>query len=812
MNDSTLDSSNYETEYPNDDIGKIGLRDKFDQSSGLTNVNPKDVSITTLEYSLTVDTRDCVGSQSLADAQNYAVFLGIRDSASGKVLSTTGLGVSPITVTISDITTFKNGDIIIINGVRNNTNANGRFTVSNVTTTVSPIGTIDIQGTGNGNYTSGGTWERPADNSYPSAQNFSLIRGNQIIFNMENYLKNVRTFSLYYINIPRDIIPLQVYISDFIPVSTTYNNVVYSGLTETNYLTFIPMEKKYMEQRLLGFYSSPLDLWRKNDGNVALPDQVTPAPLELWNPPLGPWPNGQPISYPFQTVPTYVSNLFTVTNELGFFYLVLAGHGVYDLLDWTIQTGNPVADAFSTSLIRKLLLFLLTPKQSYRDIDYVTLIINCNTVTPGNFIYPFGYGDFQRMVPGPGYQLNYQPGTNVLNPGNPTVASPDSPIPFPNFRGNVCGPYNSPGARFQKLGTRTLVQDLFLNGDLNNLFGDPIILPNVPTESIPNDPTFGLNFLSSIEVNLGNVQNATNLNILNALRITPNGFGAVVVRANGSGTTYQNVYQGTAGGQGPSNLGVPSAWVNRGIYSVAGSYTDPIAQGPFAPGVTAATADANYVGDATVPQILNSTSFNDAGPDNGSFINKLIKFIAYAVNDIPDTDLIIKIEEAERTIRSQSTNSENSYCMLDCPIRLSIGSANGTQEYIESITSLTAGGSFYWQQRYMAPPNISKLHINFFTYDGQPIPLEKMLQQRRTVELQSLTVKILRDLNFPTSPFIFSFLYDPLNPQLIGRVKRYFQIIFKADCYEGVSPGLNTQSYQGITPYIPASDTVKPYN
>ena len=53
------------------------------------------------------------------------------------------------------------------------------------------------------------------------------------------------------------------------------------------------------------------------------------------------------------------------------------------------------------------------------------------------------------------------------------------------------------------------------------------------------------------------------------MRMLPNGFGALTVRARGDGVAnYTNIYQ-SAGGQGPSPLGIPpdgGAWVNNDLY------------------------------------------------------------------------------------------------------------------------------------------------------------------------------------------------------------------------------------------------------
>jgi hypothetical protein len=804
--------------YPNDLVNIItsALRDKYDQGAGLSLTNANDVQQTVYEYPITIDTRDCIGTQSLEDAQTVAEFNGTRPAAFGTVVFATN--TSPIIATLDDVTNLRDGDNIIINGIRGNTGANGFFTLSSVTITTSPRGTVELDpSTGNGTYAGGGTWERPMDPGYPMrTQNNSYIKDNVLVYVLEKPLKDIRTLSLYDIIIPRDIIPLSTYIGDFITVSTSYTtNVVYPGLTSTDFTTFVPQEQNYLNQRMIGFYTSPLDLWRSyRNGSLSMPDQVTPPPMELWNPPVGDWPL-QPIPYPFQTVPTYRSKTFTVTGSSSTFHLILSGYGCYDLLDWTANTGNPTIDAVTTSLMRKLLLFLIVQKQSYNDVDYIDLIINCNTVTPGNNVFPFGFGDFQRIVPGPGYQQNYQPCTNTTFPADPTIVGPDNPIAFPNFRGNVCGPYNYPGAPFQKLGICTLIQDLYLNGDLNNLFGNSVVLPDVPTEAIPDHSSFGLNFLSLIEVNLGNINTTTNLNILNAMRIMPNGFGAAVIRANGQGNAYYTSVYGLtsglgAGGQGPSDLGVPNAWVNHGIYNATGTLNDPIAQGPLATNVTAQSADASYPG-VGLAEITNNTSFTDSGTNFGSFVTNILKYIEFAVNDNPDTDLIVKIDEVERT-KAQSTNSYNSDSILDAPIRLNTGTTNGTQQYIESVVSRVSSASFYWEHRYLPPhAKLDKMHLRFTTYDGQAIPLEKMLQQRKSLELQKLTLKILNDLNYQSNPFNITYLFNPLNPKLIGRVKRYFQIIFKANCYETVSPGLNVTSYQGIPPYMNASESVRPY-
>lgn len=783
-------------------INNIGLRDKIDQGAGLMRSNVQEIQQITTEFMYVVDTRDCIGQQSLLDAQYVARTKGIRPAGSGLVTDTSSTGVFPMVITVTNIDELRNGDYITIKGIVGNTNANGQFYIQNVTPTSGGSGTFEVLKTANASYYSGGEWTRVQDPGYPmETDTSSIIRGNELIANIPTMMRELRTLSLFDINIPRDIIPLEAYITDFVKVSTTYDERVYEGTTETNFETFIKEEPVYTRARMIGFFSSPLDLWRAYiDGNISMPDSTTPAPLELWNPPgPGAWPL-QPVSYPYQTVPTYRSGSFTVPGADGLFRVILAGYGVVDLLDWTYSAGFPEVNALTTSIMRKLLLILICPKQSYRDVDYVSLILASDTVDPGNLVYPFGYGNYQRFLCAPGLSMGgYQPGTNVAYPENPTIVNADSPIPFPNFNGNVFGPYSKPGDRFQSLGVRTTIQDLYLNGDLNNLHGTSPIFGHVPVEGIASHPTYGLNFLSLIEVNLENISSASNPNIVNAMRIVPNGFGTANVRANGGGTVYINKYTPTSGGMGPSLMGQPSTWSDQGLYNPGGTLNDPIAKGPangdFGPELASATTNIN--------DITKVTAFYDLGPNNGQFVNNIQKYINYAVNDIPDNDLIIQCYEinSERGMRSLSTNNVNGPALIDASIRLSIGSSNGTQQYIESIFARISMCESFWTTRYMNNKSrLEKLHLYFFTYDQIPIPLEKMLQPRRTNNLLLLLNRLSEQLNI--TAFEPSFLYDTLNPKLINRMKRYFQIRFKAVCYEASAPGLAPASRIGVAPYV----------
>ena len=191
---------------------------------------------------------------------------------------------------------------------------------------------------------------------------------------------------------------------------------------------------------------------------------------------------------PEQTVPTYTSDEFSVLGQSGLFYVILSGLGLYDFNDWTYRLDpNDLVNVVLTRIAKTLLLLAITSNQSYRGVDYITLIINSNTTTDGaSALDHYGYGDYQRFIPGPGLGMTYQPGTS--DGANPTVPRPDSPIPFPNLE-EMFGDLIIHPDRFQKLGLRDTIQDLFLNGDLSNLFGTSIIKPWVPMQSIPLDIT-----------------------------------------------------------------------------------------------------------------------------------------------------------------------------------------------------------------------------------------------------------------------------------------------------------------------------------
>ena len=807
-----------------------GLFDKADVGVGLE-WDKSHKRITQRNNLIFVDTRDCIGSTSLKDAQDVYVGRGGNREQAGNITNVTGNGVSPITITTDTFeisSTLANGNKVSISGVAGNEAANGIWEITNLTNngTGDPnteLVVFSLLGSlGNGNYTGGGLYIRPADQGFPRMRDTSsTIVGNVMTVNLNKKLHVVKSLSLIHAVIPRDIIPMEAYLPDFIDFSVfdstdSLPDCTVAGTGGVIWDSYIPQERKYLDSRMFGYYSSALDLYRTyNFGSFPLPNQVTPPPYTLWNPPVGNWPN-QLKPYAFQTVPTYRSNNFTISGKSGTFYIIVSGYGVYDLADWTETRAGftTTQKQIRTQLARRLLIILLASKQSYRDEDYITLGINSNVINtpPLPEAQFFGFGDFQRFLPGPGLGLNYQPAT--IHGGDPTDPSNPGPIAFPNFRGNVWGPYDTPGDRFQKIGLRDVVQDLFLNGDTNNLLGMPIIKPYVPTECLMQDETFGFQFSSLIEINMGNISQTTNPNILNAMRIVPNGFGAISQQAKGDGIAhYQNRFQ-SAGGIGPQKDGIPpagNAWVNNPVLTAqAGksSYANPVGAAPQS-GLSSAgggtvlipqVVDAAFPGNApggggdNTKDITHRVSWYDLGANSNQFATQINDYITWTISELPDTNLVMHVDEALRDSRIQSTNSETTDAILSVPIRLNLGTTSGTLQYVENIQAFLASSTEYWMKRFLTPKaSLYKLHITFTTYEGLIIPLEKLLQPRRSVLLlQSFEQIFGTNLfeNLDPRGVELSFLFDPLNPTLNGRTKRILSLIFRAETYEYESPGL----------------------
>lgn len=90
------------------------------------------------------------------DVPSYNVAHSVVTRLGGKITTTSGNGISPISVTSTDHG-LSTGDHIYIDNVEGNTAANGNFTV---TALESNVFTLDGS-TGNGEYTKGGTWLAP---------------------------------------------------------------------------------------------------------------------------------------------------------------------------------------------------------------------------------------------------------------------------------------------------------------------------------------------------------------------------------------------------------------------------------------------------------------------------------------------------------------------------------------------------------------------------------------------------------------------------------------------------------------------------
>jgi hypothetical protein len=765
--------------------------------------------LTTFSHLVQIDTRDCIGRESLKSAVNSFESDGGRNEAQGILNMVTGIGTSPIKVGIDSTSIseniIKNGDTIQISNVQGNTNANGTFIVKN---TLNPdpdpsfpgasfeLGTHSI---GNANYAGGGSWFRAADIGYPkTTQTSSIITGNEMIIKLQKKLKAIRSFSLIHSTIPRDFIPIEVYFKDLYLQSTNLPTQTTTSPFSV-WDTFIPQEKIFMESMSIGFYSTPIMLLRSYQGSLALPNQVSPPPLELWNPPVGTWPS-QPLPYPYQVVPTYSSESFNIPDSSSDVIIVCSGYGLYDLNDWTSSTGDAAFDRIITELARKLLLFAIVQPQSYSDVSYINMILNCTTTS--NDTSPFGYGNFQRFLPGPGVQMNYQPGTS--DSSDPRTASVDSPVPFPNFKGNVWGPYDIPGDRFQRLGLRDTVQDLYLNGDLNNLSGSPIVKAHVATENIMIDPTLGINFKYIQPVDLSNVSNSTNPNILNAMRIVSNGFGATSIRSEGFGNPdYTNTYL-SSGGIGPSALGAPSAWSLTGIYG-APDLSDPNAVGPNSNETSLSNGEIPQIAEGNDPagypaqtaEISHRIGWFDLGANEGVFLKQIKNYTEYIMQELPDTNLIIHAFQVPRDFRVQSTNSKVGDSIFSCPIRLSVGTSTGNAQYVENLDPLLASSSEFWERRFLSPlASMDKITLTFTTYGGIKIPIEKMLQLNKT---STYIENFERLFGSPNSDLFsgissdggLSYLFDPLDPTLLNRTNRALSLMFKVDCYQYTNIGLN---------------------
>ena len=789
---------------------------------GLQYQKTNENAITTKGNTIIIDSKNLIGKDALVFSQNVAT-TGLSSTTYGfgtfKVINCTGKGV-PVVITISSdentigsasllFKLFNKNPFISINGIVGNTAANGYHKIKDIQNDNEIVLEKVV---GNGNYIGGGYIYAnfPYFQKYPYVpENASIVKDNTMYIKLNKTFRDIKKFSLSYISIPRNIIPISVYIPNFIVAClATRQNVQYPYISPLNsYESFIPQTREYLETYMEGMFSSPIDLWRSYiNGAGSMPNTYTEAPLELWNPPQGEWPL-QPPPYPYQTVPVYYSKEFefkTVRNGVettNTTRVITSGYGIYDLSDFTYNTVTPpysetnspkIFDIVITSILRSYLIYAIISYYylngaSYKDIpSYVNFVDSFDVdyyLEPENANKQyFGYGPMQRFIPGPGMGMAYQP------TGDPTVATEDSPVPFPYFRGNVWGPYDGPGARFQKMGVVDTLQDLYLNGDTMNLFGISPMQNNFNMQDIINNAVNNFGDVSSImkvpmfqKVTFETLPNTTNYNILNAMRITPNGFGGIdrkvdiAVNTGETGPLYGMQYASN-GGIGPFQGGPDQGGWN---YKLGPSFNNPNAAGPqtttsFIPQY----ADASYPGnDIGVKNIPNRVSWNDSV--TGTFVQQITEYFNRIVNQLPDTNLVMNIEQVPRDQRVHTLNKNQNNAILSVPIRLTLGTVSGTFEYVESLGSLIADADSYWTKRFEPPlGQLERLNISFTSYNGTPIPLEKMLQP-------------FNGPYIPNKYVGYQYTYsDRVDPRLINSVNRSIKIIFNVETYEYENPGL----------------------
>ena len=457
------------------------------------------------------------------------------------------------------------------------------------------------------------------------------VSGNVASFRLPKMIKQVKSIEIINIIIPRDIIPLYIYFPDFInnclPINIDNINLLApdSGQASSTWQSPIPATYEdffdsslpdSVANKLGGVYFTPLRYFRTYTGPNCMPNPHTPPPYNLWNPPqdnnsTDPWPF-QPQPIRGQRVPTYIAK-----NGVTF-----SGYGLYDLEDFPERQELRLSDGNSIEIpVRKLILKLIVPEGQYingrsaEDIidDSVTNDFNNQGIVTEP-LSQTGYGDYQRFIPGPGIGMNYQPNQPRAGKAAPidlSITTYDSttgylgpnPVPFPNFRGNVWGPYSRPGDRFQNASLQLTVDELYLNGDLKNLEGNDIIWPYWDPSTEPyRFEYYVLAFRRPrTPVRFDNFESSSNINIKNAMRIQyAGGYGAVY--------SYIGVNTTVRGGLG--NLvtgGLPNTQYDGSIHSVNATkwvtpaednpvtYDDSL-PGPQKPSIVADTDPNGYAG------------------------------------------------------------------------------------------------------------------------------------------------------------------------------------------------------------------------
>lgn len=496
---------------------KYGLIDIQGSGQGLTEVNLENDSprVTQRDHLIYFDTRDCIGQLSLREAQLAFAFQVATD---GKIPP------DKFKETLDNNSIVRPLKLVQIVEELNNTEGS------------SIIGF-------------------PTRNSRDS-----YITGNKATFKFPNWIKMVKNIDIINIIIPRDIIPIQTYFPGFIPNCIPFvsrgTGVDYLnprvGASFSTWESPIPATiEDFFDKdisgpasnKLGGVYWTPLRYWRTYTGPNCLGNPHTPPPYNLWNPPQdnlseNPFPF-QPTPIPGQRIPTYVAR-----NGV-----VFSGYGLYDLDDFPEFETVQLADGTTVQIpLRKLILKLIVPVGQYIDGESAYDLVDNSIVSDfndtgvvSNPLIETGYGDYQRFIPGPGLGMNYQPNQwrnlkSVPIDLSKSTYDPDTgylgpmPTPFPNFRGNVWGPYGQPGDRFQNVSLQQTIDELYLNGDLENLEGNSILWSNWnPTIESYRFEYYVLQLrrINTI-VRFNTFETANNPNIRNAMRVRfDGGFGAV---------------------------------------------------------------------------------------------------------------------------------------------------------------------------------------------------------------------------------------------------------------------------------------------
>lgn len=512
-------------------FNRYGLIDKSKQGVGLSEVDlvSSTPQITERDNLMMFDTRDCLGELSLQQSQ---IAFSYQTATDGSI----------------------NPELF-----RKSLNPDG---------TVNPQKLVNI------------VQQMQADkqiSGFPQRNESPYVIGNIISLRLPKPLKLIKSFEIINAIIPRDIIPMYVYFPGFInncipfvfsgtganylnPNNTTERSGTWdSPIPETIEDFYDPNVQGISSNKLGGVFQTPLRYWRSYTGPNCMPNPHTPPPYQLWNPPQdslseSPWPF-QPQPVRGQRIPTYVAK-----NGV-----VFSGYGLYDLDDFPPTQELQLADGNSIQIpLRKLILKLLVAEGQFVNGISAAQLIDSSKVDDfndsgivDNPLLQTGYGYYQRFIPGPGIAMNYQPNQWRDQKSAPIDLSvstydPDTgyygpmPVPFPNFRGNVWGPYNQPGNRFQNKSLQLTIDELYMNGDLRNLEGNSVIWPNYNPSDGPYTFELYIKTLkrSSNIIRFRTVESSSNPNVRNAMRIEyDGGFGAVYA--------YVGVNTSIRGGTGP---------------------------------------------------------------------------------------------------------------------------------------------------------------------------------------------------------------------------------------------------------------------